>query len=122
MADTLTLIESLDPVVVVPGHGAVFSDVEPALERARSRLQAYVADPRRHAAHAAKVLLKFKLLELRQVALPDFIAWAEITPYFRLVHERWFAPLTVDAWIRQLAEQLAAAGAASLEGDLLRDR
>src|SRR5205085_11810672 len=62
VAATLDVIEKLQPLVVLPGHGSAFAGVDGALARARSRLSAYVADPRRHATHAAKVLLKFKLL------------------------------------------------------------
>jgi glyoxylase-like metal-dependent hydrolase (beta-lactamase superfamily II) len=122
VADTLTLIESLKAAVVIPGHGAVFSDVDQALARARSRLAAYVANPQKHAAHAAKVLLKFKLLELQQVTLSSFVAWAEMTPYFRLVRERWFAGSTMESWIAQLAAELEVAGAARREADLLVNR
>ena len=63
---TLDLIESLRPRIVIPGHGPVFTDFESALAAARRRLDGFVQDPTRHAAHAAKVLLKFKLLELQR--------------------------------------------------------
>lgn len=113
---TLDLIERLRPAVVIPGHGGVFNDVEAALERARSRLAAYVASPRRHAVHAAKVLLKFKLLELQEVELTDFLAWAENAAYFRIVHERWFADSTVLAWTSALLADLTRSGAAARDG------
>lgn len=116
---TLDLIESLRPAVVVPGHGRVFADVGAALAHARSRLQAYVAHPRRHAAHAAKVLLKFKLLELQQASYPAFEAWAAATPYFGLVHDRWFAHVALRPWIAALCDDLVRAGAAARDGDLL---
>jgi glyoxylase-like metal-dependent hydrolase (beta-lactamase superfamily II) len=58
VAAVLDLIERLSPLVVIPGHGAPFTDVAAALQRARSRLAGFVADPQRHARHGAKVLLK----------------------------------------------------------------
>lgn len=117
VGQTLDLIEDLDPRCVIPGHGSVFTDIEGALQRARSRLAAYVASPARHAAHAAKVLLKFKLLDLQDVGKAQFLAWADGTPYFRLVHDRWFAQLSQRAWVEQLIRELAASGAARLEAE-----
>jgi len=116
---TLDLIEALDPVVIVPGHGRVFSDVSGAIERARSRLDVFMADPAKHASHAAKVLLKFKLLELQQLELSACIAWAEQTAYFGLVRERWFSERAMPQWITQLANDLVRSGVARREDDLL---
>ena len=112
VAGTLDLIERLAPRVVIPGHGAVFTDVAEALGRARSRLAAYIQDPHRHAAHAAKVLLKFKLLELQRAPLKDFARWAQSTPYFLLLHRRWFADRPLEEWLFTLISELVRAGAA----------
>jgi glyoxylase-like metal-dependent hydrolase (beta-lactamase superfamily II) len=112
---TLDLVERLAPQIVIPGHGAVFSDLAGALSRARSRLEAYMASPARHAGHASKVLLKFKILELQQIDLRSYVAWAEGTRYFGMVHERWFADAPKSAWIGDLIEQLVRNGALRLE-------
>lgn len=119
VAATLDAIERLRPSVVIPGHGAVFGDVDGALGRARSRLAAYRSDPRRHAAHASKVLLKFKLLELQQARQDQFIAWGESAGYLRLVHDRFFAGVPLAQWISSLLEELIAAGAARRNGGVL---
>jgi glyoxylase-like metal-dependent hydrolase (beta-lactamase superfamily II) len=119
VAATLDVIERLQPAVVIPGHGAVFSGVAAALERARSRLDAYQANPARHAAHAAKVLMKFKLLELQRAPFDDFVQWAARTRYFQLVHERWFGDQPATAWIAQLLDELHRSGAVVRQGDLL---
>jgi glyoxylase-like metal-dependent hydrolase (beta-lactamase superfamily II) len=99
---TLDLIEKLSPKVVVPGHGAVFIDVSDALGRARSRLDTYLAQPRKHAAHAVKVLMKFKLLELQTVLLTDFMEWADRTPYFAIVWQQWFNEQAVKPWLASI--------------------
>lgn len=117
VAQTLALIEKLAPRVVIPGHGKVFSHVEQSLEVARRRLDGFVRDPRKHAVHAAKVLLKFKLLELQRVRLADFSRWATRTPYFSRVRERWFADADPVTWIEQLANDLVRSGAALRERD-----
>ncbi|HVZ44102.1 MAG TPA: MBL fold metallo-hydrolase [Ramlibacter sp.] len=117
VAGTLDVIESLAPAVVVPGHGAVFTDVREAIDSARSRLAAYVSDPRKHAAHAAKVLLKFKLLEWQRVARAEFIGWACATPYFQRVQERYFAQRPMVEWLGSLLDGLVRSGAAAQAGD-----
>ena len=70
----LELIESLAPRLVIPGHGAPFTDVGAALKRAHARLDALSASLERNARHAAKVLLKFYLLEVRKVTMRDLVA------------------------------------------------
>ena len=121
VAQTLDLIDSLDPVIVIPGHGKMFSHIAQSLAAARRRLDGFVRDPMKHAAHAAKVLLKFKLLELKQLRVDEFALWASQTPYFGLVHKRWFGDVNIEAWIEQLANELVRSGAARREGDLLLD-
>lgn len=119
VAATLDLIERLAPRVVVPGHGTVFSDVEEALARARSRLDAYVGNPSRHAAHGAKVLLKFRLLEIQRSGLAELVAWAEGTRYFQLVRGRWFADIPAATWVVQLLDDLIRSGAAGRHDDIV---
>lgn len=115
VAATLDLIERLAPKAVIPGHGRVFSDVEGALARARSRLTAFVAAPERHAAHAAKVLVKFKLLEWQRVRLEELAAWASRTAYFRDVHAKWFAGTSLEPWVVSLVADLERSGVARID-------
>ncbi|NPC58137.1 MBL fold metallo-hydrolase [Caenimonas soli] len=119
VAETLDLIETLDPLVVIPGHGKVFTHVAQSLAAARRRLDGFVRDPMKHATHAAKVLLKFKLLEFQRLSMAEFTRWASATAYFGLVHQRWFSEIEQSAWIAQLADDLVRAGAARREGEYL---
>lgn len=119
VAATLDLIESLRPAIVIPGHGKVFAHVPQSLDTARRRLDGFVRDPRKHALHAAKVLLKFKLLELYSLRLDEFTRWASVTPYFGMVHARWFDHLTIQEWIESLAADLVRSGAAARDGEML---
>lgn len=119
VAATLDLIEALGPAIVIPGHGPVFTTVESALAKARSRLGGFVRDPRKHARHGAKVLLKFKLLELQQADSVDLISWAMATPYFLLVHRRFFSETALDAWIDELLADLLRSRVARAEGALI---
>ena len=103
---TLDLIESLAPQLVIPGHGPVFSGVDAALANARRRLESFCREPTKHATHAAKVLVKFKLLEQQRMPIDQLVRWAASTSYFELVRRRWFAHLALEAWVLQLAENL----------------
>lgn len=119
VAATLDLIASLRPRLVIPGHGAPFQEVEAALDTARRRLAQFRADPRRHARHAAKVLLKFKLLELQRVSLEDFHAWIARTSYLMLLHRTHFASTDFSLWCEDLLQDLVRAGAARIDSSFL---
>jgi glyoxylase-like metal-dependent hydrolase (beta-lactamase superfamily II) len=120
VAATLDLIERLQPTVVIPGHGSVFtaeqSGVTAALRRARTRLDSFVEDPARHARHAAKVLLKFKLLELQRLPYCEFEAWALATPFLHEVIARYYGDVDPAGWVLALAKDLAKSGAAVIAG------
>ena len=121
VAQTIDLIEALAPAQVIPGHGAVFSGVTEAIARARERLAGFVASPEKHIRHAAKVLLKFKLLEMQTQEFASFVAWAQNTPYFALIAQRHFAGADFAQWIDALIEDLIRAGAAAREGSVIRN-
>lgn len=112
---TLDLIAALRPRTVIPGHGPVFTGVEAALEAARRRLDSFLTSPQRHAQHAAKVLIKFKLLESQRISLQAFAAWARATPYLDLLQARYFGDVPFEQWIRQLSADLVRAGTARME-------
>jgi glyoxylase-like metal-dependent hydrolase (beta-lactamase superfamily II) len=123
VAVTLDRIEHLQPRFVVPGHGAPFAGPEAvamALANARRRLAGFIADPARHARHAAKVLLKFKLLERQRVAYADLERWTLATTYFDIILKRHFPAESPPAWFGGLVDDLIRANAATLQnGDLL---
>lgn len=116
---TFDLIERLVPRTIIPGHGSVFKYRQEILLNARQRLEAFIKNPARHAQHAAKVLLKFKLLELQQLAESELSTWAKATLYFRTIHEKFFASIPVDDWIEKLVGELIASGAAQRQGTLV---
>ena len=92
-----------------------------ALARARLRLDGFVADPARHLQHAAKVLLKFKLLELQSVSLPALLAWAEATPYVATLMAGQYADHTLAQALELLVRDLVRSGAATLNGTQLHN-
>jgi hypothetical protein len=121
---TLDVIERLNPEIVIPGHGSVFGGadrVAAALTRARQRLDALTREPIRHASHAAKVLIKFKLLEWQTVPVDGFLAWAAATPYMRLVHARFFADERFDSWLGRLLGELERSKAVARDNGVLHN-
>jgi glyoxylase-like metal-dependent hydrolase (beta-lactamase superfamily II) len=117
VAETLDLIENLRPLIVIPGHGCTFGGAEAvsnALSSARRRLSRCIADPGWHARHAAKVLLKFRLLEMQRLELPELERWAMLTPYFALIRSRHFQDQPATEWFRSLVDDLVAANAARM--------
>jgi len=121
VAQTLDVIESLNPQTVIPGHGSVFAGVEvaAALAVARKRLDGFVQNPLKHARYAIKVLLKYKLLELQSISESAFLDWAKATPYFEMVRRRCFADKPMDIWLAGYIEELIAGGAARRESGLV---
>jgi glyoxylase-like metal-dependent hydrolase (beta-lactamase superfamily II) len=125
---TLDLIESLAAKVVVPGHGAPFTDVAQALARARSRLASFQRDPTKHARHAAKVLLKYHLMEVQSQPLAELLRWAEGTAQMQQIAPA-FAPAAEGAgatmptvWIEAVVHELVGAGVLALDAGVVRDR
>ena len=123
VAAVLDLIDTLPVQWVVPGHGTPFVDVKGALARARHRLAGQRADPARHARHAARVLLKYHLMEERVQAWPALHAWAEGTPLFARI---WREVGAADAdspapWCEQIVQALAAAGALRVAEGIVHD-
>jgi glyoxylase-like metal-dependent hydrolase (beta-lactamase superfamily II) len=119
----LDKIERLPVQLVVPGHGAPFSDLGAALARSRARLAAFVAEPRRHARHGAKVLMKYHLMEVHEQPLDALLQWAEATPLFSTVwqaHGRNEAPLARE-WAELLTNELVASGALRRAGLQVHD-
>jgi glyoxylase-like metal-dependent hydrolase (beta-lactamase superfamily II) len=119
VAATLDLIESLKPKTVIPGHGSIFSDTAAALDRARRRLEGLMSDPQRHARHAFKVLIKFKLLEMQHMQGPEWRKWRDSTPYFRSIHSRFFPDWDFIALADDVLSDLVQSGALSQSADAI---
>jgi glyoxylase-like metal-dependent hydrolase (beta-lactamase superfamily II) len=115
VAAVLDLIGTLDARIVIPGHGAPFTDVEGALRRARQRLSKFVANPLLHARHAAKVLVKYHLMEERRQALEDLLGWADDTTLLHRTLRRAGFDDDVRAACRTLLAELVATGAAHID-------
>ncbi len=101
--DTLDLVERLAPQVVVPGHGAPFSRqggaLDAALARARARIQQFQDNPAQHALYAAKVLIKYQMMDVEQMPAPAFDAWLHSAPSLHKLHQQHRPDMAWADWL-----------------------
>jgi glyoxylase-like metal-dependent hydrolase (beta-lactamase superfamily II) len=116
---TIQVIEDLCPRIILPGHGAAFSDAGNAIVRARSRLNQFRKSPEKHASYAAKVLLKFKLLELQKSSLSEFINWAQQVAYLNMLHIKYSNGTSYEQWTNDLCKSLEKSGACSIDDEYI---
>ena len=116
---TLDLIESLNPLVCLPGHGRMFTDLQASLQVARSRCHHFKDNPKKHAVHAAKVLIKYRLLELQFWELNELQSWAVRVPYLRRIQEDYFSKNEFKYLINEWIQGLVSAKVARIEGATL---
>lgn len=124
-AATLDRIADLPVRLVVPGHGAPFADVAGALQRARRRLAGMVAEPARHGRHAAKVFIKYQMMQRRREPLAEALRWSAASSSIGGHWRRFGQGEATDTvqWVRQLIDELVASGALAMEsGEVLVDR
>lgn len=107
---TLDVIEGLKPALVIPGHGAPFQTVAPALQMSRSRLAHYRRHPVRHAASAMKALVVFHMLEIRQCLRQELYRWLKTTPVVVRTRERYFTHVDTEEWASTVLADLLGAG------------
>ena len=119
VAQTLDLIESLKPLWVIPGHGAVFENIDAALEIARKKLDGFVQNPQKHARYGAKVLLKYKLLELTEVDQIAFTAWASAVPYLQILHQTQAPQMSIQEWLHDMLLDLERSKALAFQDNMV---
>lgn len=117
--EVLDLIEALNPRLVLPGHGAMFSNVGEALAKARSRLAALMDKPERNARNALRALAKFALLDREKMSFDDFVAAFGHTAINQACARQLGQP--VQTLLRQALLDLAAIGAARIEGEIVHN-
>lgn len=116
-AAILQTISELDVRMVIPGHGAPFTDVQGALQRARQRLEYLCADPQRNARNALKVLLAFILLDTQKLHLDQALLQFNSSRLMRSAARQLAMP--AQELLQQIAAELVRAGVARLEDGLL---
>ncbi|HRN75224.1 MBL fold metallo-hydrolase [Ottowia sp.] len=112
--DTLVLIEDLDPQTIIPGHGAPFfrdgGAIAAAMARARERIAYFNQHPAQHALYAAKVLIKYQLLDVESMAHADFQRWLDQAPALHMLHTQHRPDLDWQAWLALVLAPLYGKG------------
>jgi glyoxylase-like metal-dependent hydrolase (beta-lactamase superfamily II) len=111
---TLEKIATLKPCIVIPGHGRVFSELEPALERAFSRLAYFEQDLGRLARSCCKALFLYMLLDKRTFALAELEAYLQRVPVYVELN-RGFIKQPWPTFVDTLLEELTRASAIAIE-------
>ena len=118
---TLEMLANLRVRWVIPGHGAPFDDFGAAVARALKRLRGLAADPAKHARHAAKVLIKFHLLDVQACSIEELNSWLDQVPYVGMTHDAHFAGVQMRAWRTDLLSELIESSAIRIDGTLVRN-
>jgi len=121
---TLDAIESLNPRIVIPGHGAPFCDVARALQTSRDRVAGFEREPRKHFRYALRALAMFHLLEHRRRPRSELRRWMAQAPV--LLRGREYLGIEAEhalALIDACLERLLAEGQLTQQGpDLMLGR
>ena len=117
--EALATIESLDPALVVPGHGRPFGAVRESVANVRSRLAAFEADPAKNARHVVKVMFVFALLDRGEMPQDEVAGYVGRVPCYRQLSERFLGldPAALADWM--LAD-LARSGSIRVDGGRVR--
>ncbi len=134
---TLNTIEGLAPLTVLPGHGNFIVDVPKALGLARSRLDKFSRNPGAHTHHALKALLKFLLLDRKQVTWETLANWVleaslmrdalnyGVTNNWQTVEptaaRQWHATSQQEQWLATALQQLVTSGQLRTDGHTISD-
>lgn len=111
---TLDTIARLDVRLTIPGHGAPFTDIGAALDRAYSRIDAFAADPDRMARNCVRVMLMYALLHRRRLRLADLPDYVQRIDVHREYNDAFFR-LPPESFADMLVADLEKAGAARRE-------
>ncbi len=119
-ASVLKLISELDVRLVIPGHGAPFTDVRGALDRANSRLAYLSADNGKHgrnARNALKALIAFLLLDAQKFSMLEVVKHIQDSRIMRAAAQQIGTPIAL--LVEQLVAELVTAGVAKMQGEWL---
>lgn len=107
---TLDVIESLQPEWVIPGHGTAMARADGAiaraLDQARSRLAYFQARPDQHAMYAAKVMVKYQMLDVEAMTHAAFQQWLDQASILRQLHQKYWPQEHWGDWLQRVIRPL----------------
>lgn len=122
---TVDAIDALRPDWLVPGHGTTLArsdgGIERALEQARSRLAYYRERPDQHALYAAKVMIKYQMLDVEAMTHAAFRAWLDDTRLLHELHQAYWPETGWDDWLQQVLRPLLSKDVLRQDATHVRD-
>jgi glyoxylase-like metal-dependent hydrolase (beta-lactamase superfamily II) len=119
MRASLEMLGRLDIELVIPGHGPAFAEVDAALSEAHERLHALEQSADRLARHALKVLLVFRLLDIRRLRRRQLASFMAELP-IAVELQRRFLDQPLDTLAEQFADELLRSGTLrEVDGELI---
>lgn len=115
---TLETIGRLAVDLVIPGHGAPFTEFDDAMDRAMRRVAAFEEEPSRMARNALKACFTFNLLELRRLPRTALAGYLSGIPLFNDINAR-FMRLSIQALAEWLLDELIRAGVVALQDEVI---
>jgi glyoxylase-like metal-dependent hydrolase (beta-lactamase superfamily II) len=85
---TLEMLSRLAIDIVIPGHGAPFTDVDAAMTRAFQRLAAFENDSARMGRNAVRACFTFNLLDMQRLKEDELPTYLQSVPFFATVNQR----------------------------------
>lgn len=119
VAATLNVIESLNPLCVIPGHGRPFSNVSTALAFSRRKLNGFIQNPEKHALYGAKALMKFKLLEWESISKAQFSGWTDVNGHLHSLHRLHNSNLPFSDWVDMVLTELIKSKVLEIQDEIL---
>lgn len=110
-------IESLAPRVVIPGHGAPFTEVAEALAASRQRIALFADQPVAHLRYALRALVMFNLLEHRRRPRSALLRWMTGTPLLRELGHRLPPGIAPEDFAQENLDRLLRDGTLTAHGD-----
>lgn len=124
-AHTLDAIEALQPDWVVPGHGPAMAraggGIERALTQARDRLDYYRQRPDQHALYAAKVMIKYQMLDVEAMTHQDFARWLDEAPILHQLHREYWPQQSWTDWLQRVISPLLSKDVLRRDATHIRD-
>lgn len=119
-AAVLQLISELDLRLVIPGHGAPFTEVTAAITRAQDKLAYLAAEPKRNTRQIIRVLIAFLLLDERRISSTALLERYTHSHIMRAAAEQLNEPIAV--LLQTASTELARLGVLELADGWLIQR
>lgn len=111
-------LAELDVALVMPGHGAMFSDFAGSLRRANEKLEAFAKDDMKIARNVAKGMFIYSLMWRGEIALNEMPDYVRRIGVHRDYNAQFFK-LSDEAYAQWLVQEAVRTGNARVDGNSL---